>query len=143
MLSVSDQLAIYEEIHALYGLMVKAAQANDWDSLVAAESRVALLRDRLMSEGGDVALSVSESERISAMIRNILEHDAGIRCHIKPWMDNVRQFLGSQRQRRQMQQAYAGAAGSEFSAVTEITSGANGDANGAANGDANMGISFG
>lgn len=120
MLSVSDQLAIYEEIHTLYGLMVKAAQANDWDSLIAAESRVALLRDRLMSEGGDVALSVSESERISAMIRNILEHDAGIRRHVKPWMDNARQLLGSQRQRRKMQQAYAAMAGSAFAEVTEV-----------------------
>lgn len=120
MLSVSDQLAIYEEIHALYGLMVKAAQANDWDSLVAAESRVALLRDRLMSEEGNVALSVSESERISAMIRNILEHDAEIRRHVKPWMDNARQLLGSEHQRRTVQQAYAAMAGSAFAEVIEV-----------------------
>ena len=49
MLSVSDQLVIYEEIHALSGQMVTAAQGNDWDSLIELESRVATLRDRLMN----------------------------------------------------------------------------------------------
>jgi flagellar protein FliT len=109
MLSVSDQLMIYEEIHALSGQMVTAAQANDWDSLIALESCVATLRDRLMSgEGADsLVLSAAESAQKSAMIRKILENDAEIRRHVEPWMDNVRQFLGSQSQRRKMQHAYA------------------------------------
>lgn len=108
MLSVSDQLAIYEEIYTLSGYMVTAAQANDWDNLIALESRVSTLRDRLMIEesASTLALSVAESDRKSAMIRQILEDDAEIRRHTEPWMDNVRQFLGSQSQRRKMQSAY-------------------------------------
>jgi len=109
MLSVSDQLAIYEEIHTLSGQMVTAAQANDWDGLISLESHVAMLRDRLMKgEGADpLALSVAENTQKSALIRKILENDAEIRRHVEPWMDNVRQFLGSQSQRRKMQHAYA------------------------------------
>ncbi len=109
MLPVSDQFVIYEEIHTLFGQMVNAAQANDWDCLIALESRVTTLRDRLMNEEGDdsLVLSVAESAQKSAMIRKILENDAEIRRHVEPWMDSVRQFLGSQSQRRKIQQAYA------------------------------------
>ncbi len=109
MLSVSDQLVIYEEIHALSGQMVTAAQANDWDSLIALESCVATLRDRLMNgEGADsLVLSAAERAQKSAMIRKILDNDVEIRRYVEPWMDNVRQFLGSQSQRRKMQHAYA------------------------------------
>ena len=109
MSSMSDQLVIYEEIQALSGQMVTAAQANDWDSLIALESRVTALRDRLMN-GGDsdsLLLSAAESAQKSAMIRKILENDAEVRRHVEPWMDSVRQFLGSQNQRRKMQHAYA------------------------------------
>jgi len=109
MLPVFDQFVIYEEIHTLSGQMVNAAQANDWDSLIALESRVTALRDRLMNEEGadSLVLSVAESAQKSAMIRKILENDAEIRRHVEPWMDSVRQFLGSQSQRRKMQHAYA------------------------------------
>lgn len=109
MLPVSDQFVIYEEIHTLSGQMVNAAQANDWDSLIALESRVTTLRDRLMNEEGadSLVLSVAEGAQKSAMIRKILENDAEIRRHVEPWMDSVCQFLGSQSQRRKMQRAYA------------------------------------
>lgn len=107
-LSVSDQLAIYAEIHTLYGVMVEAAQTNGWDNLIALESRVAALRDRLMHGEGNVAVvwSADESERKADLIRKILADDAEIRRHTEPWMENVRQFLGSQRQRQKVQQAY-------------------------------------
>ena len=109
MLSVSDQLGIYEEIQAISGEMVAAAQANDWDNLVALESHVATLRDRLMNgEGADpLVLSVTERAQKMAMIQKILDNDVEIRRYVEPWMDNVRQFLGSQSQRRKMQNAYA------------------------------------
>lgn len=102
-----DQLAIYGQIHILSGQMASAAQANDWDSLIALEGRVALLRDQLMDEPADaVALSADENRRKAEMIRNILKDDVEIRRHTEPWMENVRQLLGSQHQRRKMQQAY-------------------------------------
>lgn len=111
MLPVFDQLAIYEEMCTFSGRMVTAAQANDWDKLIALESRVAALRDKLMHEEGNavLALSLAESERKSVMIRKILEDDTEIRHHIEPWMENVRPFLGSQTQRKKLQKTYAAA----------------------------------
>jgi flagellar protein FliT len=109
MTPVSGQLGIYEEMHALSAQMVNAAQANDWDKPDRTGKPCDILRDKLMNEEGadSLVLSVAESAQKSAMIRKILENDAEIRRHVEPWMDSVRQFLGSQSQRRKMQHAYA------------------------------------
>ncbi|MDO9273106.1 MAG: flagellar protein FliT [Rugosibacter sp.] len=109
MTPVSGQLGIYEEMHALSAQMVVAAQANEWDKLIALEGCVSILRDKLMTEDGVGVESLSEAERArkAAMIGKVLENDAEIRRHVEPWMDNVRQFLGSQHQRRKVHHAYA------------------------------------
>jgi flagellar protein FliT len=109
MTPMPGQLVIYEEMYALSGQMVAAAQANDWDRLIALEGCVSTLRDKLMTEEsvGVESLSGADRARKAAMIGKVLENDAEIRRHVEPWMDNVRQFLGSQHQRRKMQHAYA------------------------------------
>lgn len=108
MTSVSGQLVIYEEMYALSEQMVAAAQANEWDRLVALESSVSRLRDRLMLEESGSIESLNEVDRVkkTAMIQKILEDHAEVLCHTKPWMENVRQFLGSQHQWRKMHHAY-------------------------------------
>jgi flagellar protein FliT len=106
-----DQLAVYKQMQAISAQMVSAAKANEWDRLVALETSITDLRNRLIN-GEDVdplALTESQSVQKAAFIRQILENDAEIRRHVEPWMDTVRQFLGSQSQRRKMQHAYAAA----------------------------------
>jgi flagellar protein FliT len=106
-----DQLAVYKQMQAISAQMVSAAQANEWDRLVALETSITDLRNRLIN-GEDVdplALTESQSVQKAAFIRQILENDAEIRRHVELWMDTVRQFLGSQSQRRKMQHAYAAA----------------------------------
>lgn len=111
MLSMPAQLDFYEEIRALSGRMAKLAQANDWDRLIELERRVTELREMLMAGADSAPLSKAENERKRGLIQQILADDAEIRRHTEPWMEHVRHFLGSQYQRRQVQQAYA--AGSE------------------------------
>lgn len=118
MLEMRAQLDLYKEIRALSSQMMGAAQANDWARLIRLESRVATLRDELTANadvGLDAAVSTPEIERKRRLIQQILEDDAEIRRYTEPWMEHVRQYLGSQSRRRQVQQAYAatdGAAGS-------------------------------
>lgn len=110
MLSMLDQIDLYEEIRALSAEMVDAARLNDWERLVALERSVAALRDELVANAGldqDAAASATEIDHKRGLIRQILEDDAEIRCHTEPWMEHVRQFLGSQGRRRQVQHAYA------------------------------------
>jgi len=110
MLSMSAQLDRYEEIRTLSAEMANAAQLNDWERLINLERRVGLLRDELIANAGfgpDAATSTPETERKRGLIQQILEDDAEIRRHTEPWMEHVREFLGSQNHRRQVQHAYA------------------------------------
>jgi flagellar protein FliT len=110
MLSMPDQLDLYEEIRALSADMVNAARANDWERLVTLECSVAALRDELIANSGpgpDAGASATENDHKRGLIQQILEDDAEIRRHTEPWMEHVRQFLGSQNRRKQVQHAYA------------------------------------
>lgn len=110
MLLMPAQLDLYEEIRALSSHMVDAARSNDWERLVELERRVAALRDEMMANAGfglDASLGTPEIDRRRGLIQQILEDDAEIRRHTEPWMEHVRQFLGSQNRRKQVQHAYA------------------------------------
>jgi flagellar protein FliT len=107
MLSMPARLDLYEEIRALSWRMVQTARINDWERLIELERRVSALRDTLMADTENAPLSRAENERKLDLIQEILANDAEIRRHTEPWMEHVRQFLGSQSRRRQVQQAYA------------------------------------
>ena len=110
MLSMSDQIDRYEEIRALSADMVNAARSNDWERLVTLERSVAALRDELVANAGldpDATTSAMEIDHKRGLIQQILEDDAEVRRHTEPWMEHVRQFLGSQNRRKQVQHAYA------------------------------------
>ena len=110
MQSMRDQIDLYEEICALSADMVSAARSNDWGRLVALERSVAAVRDELAAHGAsgpDTVTTAAENDRKRGLIQRILEGDAEIRRHTEPWMEHVRQFLGSQNRRKQVQRAYA------------------------------------
>ncbi len=110
---------LYEEICALSQRMVNAARANDWNSLVELEHRVAVLRDELMANDENLSLSMSELLHKHGLIQQILEDDAEIRRHTEPWMERVRQFLGAQNHHPQAHPAYA--ADSNTAETSQIT----------------------
>ena len=105
MLLMPTQISHYQEMSALSARMVEAARAQDWESLITLECSVAALRDTLSKEGDD-DLSAADLELKSRLIQQILEDDAEVRRHTEPWMEHVRQFLGSGAKRRQVERAY-------------------------------------
>jgi flagellar protein FliT len=108
MLAMPTQIDLYEEMTALSARMVDAARRNDWDNLIELERSVSELRVRLSNEFEDsnANLDMFERERKAALIQRILADDAEIRRHTEPWMEQVRQFLGGSRKKRQVDQAY-------------------------------------
>ena len=106
MLAMHNQIELYEEMTALSTRMVEAARRNDWDSLIELERSVSELRLRLAAEDDNYRLDNAERERKAALIQRILADDAEIRRHTEPWMEQVRQFLGGARKRRQVDQTY-------------------------------------
>lgn len=109
MLWMPSQLAIYQQMSTLSAEMVEAARNGDWDRLIHLEKTVAGLRDTLMAQdaaGIRDASAAPEQEQKSRLIQRILEDDAEIRRHTEPWMEKVRQFLGGNAKRRQVEMAY-------------------------------------
>ena len=106
MLAMQNQIELYEEMTVLSARMVEAARRNDWDDLIDLERSVGALRMRLAEEDSNSRLGTSERERKAALIQRILADDAEIRRHTEPWMEQVRQFLGSARKKRQVEQTY-------------------------------------
>jgi flagellar protein FliT len=110
MLAMPSQIEMYQDMSALSAQMDEAAQANDWDRLIGLERSVAALRDTLMSMDDNAGLTEDELGRKAELIRRILDDDAEIRRHTEPWMEQVRQFLGGNARRQQVERAY-GASG--------------------------------
>jgi flagellar protein FliT len=106
MLAMQTPIELYEEMTALSARMVEAARRNDWDDLIELERSVGALRMRLAEEEDNSRLDSGERERKAALIQRILADDAEIRRHTEPWMEQVRQFLGGARTKRQVDQAY-------------------------------------
>ena len=106
MLAMQNQIELYEEMTALSARMVEAARRNDWDNLIELERSVGALRLRLAEEEANYRLDVAERERKATLIQRILADDAEIRRHTEPWMEQVRQFLGGARKKRQVDQTY-------------------------------------
>lgn len=110
--TMPSQIEIYQEISALSSQMVEAAQARDWDRLVGLEQSVSTLRNTLMADDDNANLTPDDRGLKAALIQRILDDDAEIRRHTEPWMEHVRQFLGSSSQRRKVENAYGAGADS-------------------------------
>lgn len=106
MLAMPSQIDIYEDMSALSARMVTAARAQNWEQLVELESAVARLRNSLRGKDDNSTLDADEAERKRSLIQRILDNDAEIRRHTEPWMEHVRQFLGTQASRKRVERAY-------------------------------------
>lgn len=105
MLLMTSQLSLYQDMSVLSARMVDAARAHEWETLITLERSVAALRDTL-AKNGDNDLSNRDLELKSRLIQKILEDDAEVRRHTEPWMEHLRQFLGSSAKQRQVERAY-------------------------------------
>ena len=106
MLAMASQIDIYEEMSALSARMVDAARANDWENLIQLEKSVVALRRSLALDDDNSQLTPGEVEMKRSLIQRILDDDAEIRRHTEPWMEQVRQFLGGNARRKQVESAY-------------------------------------
>lgn len=110
MLTMPTQIEIYEDMSQLSARMVEAAHVQDWTLLANLEESVSRLRKTLEIDDDNSVLSTDEVERKRTLIQQILEDDAEVRRHTEPWMEHVRQFLGSSNQRRRVERAYGAGA---------------------------------
>lgn len=88
-----NSLPLLEDMHQISSHMVDAARANDWDRLVSLELDVSALRQR-MADNDETVASPAERARKVALMKQILAHDAEVRRHVEPWMEQAKVFLG-------------------------------------------------
>jgi len=110
MLPMPSQIEMYQDMSALSARMVEAARAHDWDRLIGLERSVAALRDTLLAMDDNAGLNDEDAGRKAALIRRILDDDAEVRRHTEPWMEQVRQFLGGNARRQQVEHGGEGRA---------------------------------
>jgi len=110
MLTMPTQIEIYKDMSQLSARMVEAARVQDWTLLANLEESVSRLRKTLEIDDDNSVLSTDEVEHKRTLIQQILEDDAEVRRHTEPWMEHVRQFLGSSNQRRRVERAYGAGA---------------------------------
>ena len=99
-------LGIYVSISDKTGEMVEAAQASDWDRLVALEQDCRGLTDQLRRADTAPAEGKHFTERKFELLRKALADDAKVRECTEPWMHQLTQYLGSARQQHRLQSAY-------------------------------------
>jgi len=107
MAKMLSQLAMYETMSQLSAQMVEAAHAQDWDTLVELENQVSALRDCLIARNEDIAAYPSQVNQKRQLIQSILANDAEVRRHTEPWMEHLRQYLGDNARRRNVERAYS------------------------------------
>lgn len=101
-------LAGFETMLQLSRQMVEAANANDWDRLLALEKAEAQLRVTLQAGTPADApeISADDRQRLGELIREIQVEHGKVRAIVDPWLDNVRQLLSHQTRERSVRESY-------------------------------------
>ncbi len=104
-------LGLYESISDKTGEMVQAAQASDWDRLVALEQDCRGLTDNLRRADTAPAEGRHYTQRKFDLLRKALADDAKVRECTEPWMQQLTQYLGNTRQQHRLLNAYGASPG--------------------------------
>jgi len=99
-------LAVYEKVSGVMGLMVQAAQANDWDTLIELDMSCSSYMEILRSDDNHEGLSEEELQHKMQMIQKILDDGRKIRELTEPWMKELSGFINHSTTSRKVNQAY-------------------------------------
>lgn len=107
---MSASLKLIDEMLTLSSEMVNAAVANDWETLVELERRLASRRIALarLEPSGAQADQLDEAalDVKAKKIAQILANDAAVKEHVDPWMDSARKLLADGSRDRAVRRAY-------------------------------------
>lgn len=95
----------YKQLSTITGQMREAADAGDWEQLVALEKRCAQQVAEIKPHD---AMPTDEASRLQkvALIKKMLADDKAIRARTEPWMRQLDRIMQSARSEQRLQQAY-------------------------------------
>lgn len=99
-------LAVYEKVSGVMSLMVKAAEAKDWDIVTELEPQCTAYVSALRTSDHHDGLTDDEMEYKMSMIQKILDDDRRIRELTQPWMKELTDMIHSSANSRKVNRAY-------------------------------------
>lgn len=96
----------YEAIARASGKMLSAAQAADWDGLIAAEMECAGFISQVSALSKKAVISDEGNKRRMAIIHRVLADDAKIRNLVEPRLLKLEGFLHGRATGRRVNSAY-------------------------------------
>lgn len=106
--AINEQAVLdcYEQIAAASQNMLAAAQAADWDGLIAAEMACANLINKVSALSKAADISEAGNRRRMQIIHRVLADDAQIRNLVEPRLITLDGFLHGRANGRRVQDAY-------------------------------------
>jgi Flagellar protein FliT. len=99
-------LAVYDKVSGVMGLMVQAAEANDWDAVTELEPQCSAYVDALRASDSHDGLTEDEMQYKMGVIQKILDDDRRIRELAQPWMKELSGLIHSSANSRKVNRAY-------------------------------------
>jgi len=95
----------YQQLSTLTSKMREAADAGDWEQLVALEKRCAQQVAEIKPHDAMPADEQARQQKV-ALIKKMLADDKAIRARTEPWMRQLERIMSSARSEQRLQQAY-------------------------------------
>lgn len=95
----------YKQLSTITGQMRDAADAGDWEKLIALEKRCAQQVAEIKPHDAMPSDEASRLQKV-ALIKKMLADDKAIRARTEPWMQQLDRIMKSARSEQRLQQAY-------------------------------------
>lgn len=95
----------YQQLATITGKMREAADAGDWEQLIALEKRCAQQVAEIKPHDATPANEQARQQK-AALIKKMLADDKAIRARTEPWMRQLEKIMNSARSEQRLQQAY-------------------------------------
>lgn len=95
----------YQQLSAITGKMREAADAGDWEQLIALEKRCAQQVAEIKPHDAMPGDEQSRQQKV-ALIKKMLADDKAIRARTEPWMRQLEQIMKSARSEQRLRQTY-------------------------------------
>ncbi|MFH2134939.1 MAG: flagellar protein FliT [Pseudomonadota bacterium] len=95
----------YKQLSTITGQMRDAADAGDWEQLIALEKRCAQQVAQIKPHDATPSDEASRLQKV-ALIKKMLADDKAIRARTEPWMQQLDRIMKSARSEQRLQQAY-------------------------------------
>ena len=106
MLNGEEIISLYENVSAITGQMLQAAQQQDWARLETLESKCSREIEVIKTRGPLAPVYGDMRQRKIKLLQKILRDDRAIRDATEPWLNEIQALILNTGTRRKLAQHY-------------------------------------